>query len=82
MIGWLMRLLCPHKWRCVGVWHYIDTSWNSHALSTCATFRCARCGAIKAKSMYGVGHLSKEQLNGVDRAAMSREQSRGGERGN
>ena len=64
MIGWLREMLCWHRWQCVKVYHYIDTSWESRAPSTSATFRCTRCGRIKDKSLYGLGHLSKDELNG------------------
>jgi hypothetical protein len=68
VIGWLFELFCPHRWRCIKVYHYIDTSWDSRAPSTCATFRCERCGKLKERSMYGAGHLSKDELNSKEPA--------------
>ena len=55
-----------HKWKCVKVYHYLDTSYGSkHGTpSTNATYVCSKCNKAKDKLFYGCGYLTTEELNG------------------
>jgi hypothetical protein len=65
----IKRIACVfgvHSYKCVNVFHYVDTSWGNRAESTCATYLCRTCKNVKMKDFYGAGYLTMIQLNGAD----------------
>lgn len=52
-----------HRFRCVAVCPYLDTSYNKAGrLSAFITSSCG-CGEVRTKHLYGCGEISVEQIN-------------------
>lgn len=56
--------LINHAYKTVAVNHYNDVSYDGNAPSTHAVLKCVKCGRMRVESLYGVGYLTLEQLNG------------------
>ena len=52
-----------HRWKCVRVYNFIDTSWDQEVPSYNATYSCIDCGEIKNEAVYAGGNITVEQLN-------------------
>jgi hypothetical protein len=62
MLRCLLGLL--HRWRAVGVEHYLDTSFDSKGSpSTVVTQRCERCGNLKRTILWQAGYRTLAELN-------------------
>lgn len=54
--------LFGHEKKILKVYNYIDTSYGHRLESTQATWKCTKCGKVDKDLHYGLGYLSKEQL--------------------
>lgn len=46
-----MSIFCRHKWKILGAYKYIDTSFNFRIQMTAYHLQCEKCGNLKEKTL-------------------------------
>jgi 5-methylcytosine-specific restriction endonuclease McrA len=52
-----------HRYKAIAVRHVIDTSYGLRCPSTNAVMQCQKCGKLKTKYLYDMGHRSIDEIN-------------------